>query len=119
MNKVLNSVNKPYYASIPTAELQVFRNQVSDVTSLFQTYLENYNTPNKAYTDFKQVNKALIKHFGIDTFELNTDTTVAPVGLILEKLKLIASYKSARILINELAVSLITLEEERVAALQS
>ena len=45
--------------------------------------------------------------------------TVAPVGLILDKLKLIASYKAATVLINELAVSLVTLEEERVAALQN
>jgi hypothetical protein len=112
---MINTTNKPYYTSIPTAELQVFRNQVSDVTSLFQAYLDNYDNTNKAYTSFKQVNKALIEHFGIDTYDIEIDTAVAPVGLILEKLKLIASYKAARILINELAVSLVTLEEERVA----
>ena len=111
--------NKPYYASIPTDELQVFRNKVLDVTTLFQAYLDDYNTPNKAYTGFRAVNNALVEHFGIDTYDVKTDTTVAPVGLILDKLKLIASYKAATVLINELAVSLVTLEEERVAALQN
>ena len=111
--------NKLCYASIPTAELQVFRNQVSDVTALFQAYLDDYNTPNKAYTSFKAVNNSLIEHFGIDTYELKIDATVSPVGLILEKLNSIVSYKAAKVLVNELAVSLITLEEERVAGLQS
>ena len=119
MTKILTSVNKPYYASIPTAELQVFRSQVEELSNLFNAYLENYDNSNKAYNSFKQLNNAFLKYFGIDTYDLTLDVKVAPVGLLLEKLKLIASYKAATILINELALSLITLEEERVAALQN
>lgn len=102
------------YAQIPSVELVKFRQQVKLVGGLVEVYLEDYGNPHKAYDAYYAIRVYFKECFGVDLSDVKPATRIAPVRELLSKMQRICSYKASTILINELAISLATLEQDRV-----